>query len=124
MYKSYSIACADVKFVIELFAFTELQLPDNEIVKSLQIDLPSEMLYSSEMLKAPTSLYRIHKDFLVENCLPYNPHPNIGRISHALLETLYTDEWSREKLVLRFKIIVLKPAIQFTTRVPTLMLLQ
>lgn len=85
-----------MKSVIETFAFTEPPLPNNEIIESLQNELPSEKVYFSELLKAPTTIYRILENHLVIKTAPYDPHPDIMRINHELPKPLFTNESNRE----------------------------
>lgn len=95
-YKPSPTACADVKSVIELLAFIELQLLDNESIESLQSDLQPETLYSSEMLKALTTIHRNARDCSVVNGVPCNLHAKIRTISRGLLEIFHTDESNRD----------------------------
>lgn len=56
---------ADLKGVLEVTISREHQPPDEETVEELRVDLCVELLYTTELLKGPNTLFRILRDFLV-----------------------------------------------------------
>ena len=62
-----------------------------ELVKELSEDLPVEILYSFEVLKGTTFVFRIIRDFLRAEGVEYNRHPATNCISWRLVKMLYPD---------------------------------
>ena len=76
---------------MELYINEDPQPPNVECITSLREDLPPEVLYSNEVIKGPTMLFRILRDYLSLKGLTYSQHPMSNRISHGLVNMFYVD---------------------------------
>ena len=72
-------------------------------MERLREDLPVETLYSFEVLKGTTFVFRIIRDFLRAEVVEYNRHPATDRISWGLVKLLYPEtediDFTYERLV-------------------------
>ena len=64
---------------------------DTELVDKLREDVPVESLYSIEVMKGITFVFRIIHDLLRAEGVEYNRHPATDRISWGFVKMLYSD---------------------------------
>ena len=65
---------------------------DTELIERLREYIPIETLYSFEVLKGTTFVFRIIRDFLRAEGVKYNRHPATDCISWGIVELLYSDK--------------------------------
>jgi len=75
----------DIKATMALTIMKEPQWPDEVAVQALREDISAEVLYSDEMLRGPTTLFRILRDYLRHYGLEYSQGPGSNRISNGLV---------------------------------------
>ena len=90
-YRPSSSSQADIKAALATVISQEPQPPDEECINTLRDDLPPEVLYSSELLKGPTTLFRILRDYFTVKGLQYTPHPRRNRIAYGLVDMFFVD---------------------------------
>lgn len=90
-YRPSSSAQADVKAALATIISQDPQPSNEECINTLRDDLPPEVLYSTELLKGPTTLFRILRDYLAVKGLTYSPHPRSNRIAYGLVDMFFTD---------------------------------
>ena len=94
-YDPRSMIQYDVKATLGIHVLAEPQPESDVCIGNLREDLPPEVLYSKEMLRGPTVLYRLIRDYLVVKGLTYTPHLTTNRISHGLVNMIYVDNSDR-----------------------------
>ena len=94
-YDPRSIIQCDVKATLSIHVSADPQPDPDVCISNLREDLPPEVLYAKEMLRGPTVLYRLIRDYLVVKGLAYTPHPTSNRISHGLVNMIYVDNTDR-----------------------------
>lgn len=80
LYSPVSDAAKKLHAVTPTFVNLESQPESEEGISCLQEDLPPSVLYCPELSNGPSTLYRLLKDYLALNGVPYNPHPSVRRI--------------------------------------------
>ena len=87
----------NVRATILMHLATDPQ-PENEVlITHLREDLPVEVLYDQEIIRGPSTLYRVLRDYLVFNGLQYAQHEGSNRIVMGLLGILYESEADKKK---------------------------
>lgn len=90
-YRPSSSAQADVKAALATIIVQDPQPPAEDCIDALRDDLPPEVLYSKELLKGPTTLFRILRDYLTVKGLHYTAHARSNRIAYGLVDMFFTD---------------------------------
>ena len=90
-YSPSSSVQADIKAALATVVSRDPQPSNEECINTLRDDLPHEFLYSTELLKGSTTLFRILRDYLVVKGLQYTPHPRSNRIAYGLVDIFFTD---------------------------------
>ena len=90
-YRPSSSSQAGVKAALATIISQDPQPSDEDCINTLRDDLPPEVLYSSELLKGPTTLFRILSDYLMVKRLQYTPHPRSNRSAYGLVDMFFVD---------------------------------
>ena len=90
-YRPSSSLQADTKATLVTVITQDPQHSNEEFINTLRDDLPPEVLYSTELLKGPTTLFHFLRDYLTVKCLDNSPHPRSNSISYGLVDMSFTD---------------------------------
>lgn len=87
-----SVKSQDLKAALVTTICAEPQPSNEEALEYLQEDLPVETLYNEELLKGPTTLFRVLRDYLVHIGVPYHPYPRNNRLAFGIANTFFSGE--------------------------------
>lgn len=97
------VASNNFKAVLQLFVNMEPQLPNEDCINGLQEDLTVEMLYCDEIIRGPTTLFRLLRDYLVLKGFRYRQHPDTNKLTYGLAVSFFTCEEDREYALQQLK---------------------
>lgn len=83
-YHPVSQQLAEFKAALEFYVNRDPQLSNKECIEGLQEDLPVELLYSEDVIRAPTILFRLLRDYIVLKGFEYTQHPANNRIIYGI----------------------------------------
>lgn len=91
-FNPHSNALKDFKATLELHINKEPQPSNEECLSNLQDDFTVDMLYSSEVLSGPTTLFRILRDYLILLGEAYIKHPEHPNLFYGIANSFLSEE--------------------------------
>lgn len=88
-YNPISTSDCQFKSVLALYVNADPQPSNEECIQGLQDDLTVEMLFQEEVLRGPTTLFRLLRDYIVTKGFNYVPCPGSNRIIKGIANSFF-----------------------------------